>query len=337
MGDRRRATGLRLARPGPTTRVWGAAPAAASPPARRGCASWRAAALVAGGLALGGLALVVVVAAPPAAAEEVTQEQFEALLERAPAEPAALARLRGVDRVDGRPADMARALDGAEGADLERRLESLRVDTAGGRAERPTPAATADDTRAEARRILSGRRFHRSPVPRPLRGVLRWLGDVLRPVGEPFAKAWDRVSGNALAMGALAGAVVAVAAVVSTRAIRRRTAAGVARGRPAWPHGAALDPEELERQALAAERAGDLGTALRLRFRAGVVRLDRAGVVDDRPALTTGELTRRLPSPRLRHLAGAFEEVAYGGRPATAGDVDEARDEWPRVLEEASP
>lgn len=292
----------------------------------------------AGALAVAALALVVVVAASPAGAEELTLEQFETLVERAPAEPGALDRLRRVDRVDGRPLDMARALDGAEGADLERRLESLRLDTAGGPGDGATsPAATADDSRAEARRILDGRRFNRSPVPRPLRGVLRWLGDVLRPVGEPLAKAWDRVSGNALAMGALAGLVMAAAALVSTRAIRRRAASGVARSRRARRDGGALDPEELERQALAAEHSGDLATALRLRFRAGVVRLDRAGIVDDQPALTTGELTRRLTSPRLRHLATAFEEVAYGGRPATAGDVDEARAGWPRVLEEASP
>lgn len=293
---------------------------------------WRAAGL----LVLGALDLVVV-AASPATAEELTREQFEALVERAPAEPAALDRLRRVDRVDDRAVDMARALDGAEGADLERRLESLRLDTPGGPGGGATPpAATPDDIRAEARRILDGRRFNPSPVPRPLRGVLRWLGDVLRPVGEPFAKAWDRVSGNALAMGALAAAVVAGAVVVSTGAIRRRTAAGVARDRRDRGDRGALDPEQLERQALAAERSGDLAMALRLRFRAGVVRLDRAGIVADQPALTTGELTRRLTSPRLRHLATTFEEVAYGGRPATAGDVDEARAQWPRVLEEVS-
>ncbi|MGI8683624.1 MAG: DUF4129 domain-containing protein, partial [Acidimicrobiales bacterium] len=68
----------------------------------------------------------------------------------------------------------------------------------------------------------------------------------------------------------------------------------------------------------------------------GVERLDRAGVVVAKPALTTGALTRQLPSARLHALADAFEEVAYGGRPASADDVAAARSGWPRVLDEVA-
>jgi hypothetical protein len=35
-------------------------------------------------------------------------------------------------------------------------------------------------------------------------------------------------------------------------------------------------------------------------------------------------------------LARTFESVAYGGRAAEQPDVDRARHQWPRVLEEAS-
>ena len=281
--------------------------------------------------------VTLVETAAPAAATEVTTERLRRLVERAPFDPAALAELRAVDRVDGAPVDLGRALAGVRGADLRTRLDTLaepRGATAGGGAA--ASATDGDAARAEARRILAGRRFQESPVPRPLRGVLRWLGDALRPIGEPLGRAWDRLTANAWAMGALAVTVVLIATAVSARAARRRTAAGVARGRGVWRAGRAVDPDELERAAAAAEAAGDLATALRLRFRAGVVRLDRAGVVSDRPALTAGELTRHLPSPGLRILADAFEEVAYGGRPATPGDVDEARTGWPRVLDEAA-
>ena len=48
------------------------------------------------------------------------------------------------------------------------------------------------------------------------------------------------------------------------------------------------------------ERRGDLDAALRLRFLAGLVRLDDAGVVRLRPGLTNGAVSRTLRSPRLR-------------------------------------
>ncbi len=52
------------------------------------------------------------------------------------------------------------------------------------------------------------------------------------------------------------------------------------------------------------------------------------------PSVTTGEVRRTLDSRRFDDLAGTFEAVTYGGRPAEAPDADSARREWPRVLEE---
>ena len=277
------------------------------------------------------LIAVLMASAAPAPAEDLPVDQLRFLAERALSDPGAVDRLRRVDRVDGRPVDLARAIDGASTEQLRARLEAL---AAGSVATAPVAAGT--DPRSAARRILSGRKFNPSPVPRPFRGVLRRLGGWLRPVAEPLGAAWDRVSGNVLVTGAIGASVVAAAAFVTARIIRRRTSAGVERSTRATRSGARDDPDDLERRAAAAERAGMLDAALRLGFRAGVLRLDRAGVIADSPALTTGELTRRLASLPLRDLAGAFEEVAYGGRPATAGDLDAARDGWARVLEEAA-
>ncbi|MBW3626759.1 MAG: DUF4129 domain-containing protein, partial [Actinobacteria bacterium] len=95
------------------------------------------------------------------------------------------------------------------------------------------------------------------------------------------------------------------------------------------------DPVQLERSADEAERAGDLALAVRLRFRAGLVRLDRAGALRLRPSLTTGAVTRAVPSETLVRLATDFDEIAYGGRPAAPGDVAASRTGWPRVLAEA--
>ena len=91
----------------------------------------------------------------------------------------------------------------------------------------------------------------------------------------------------------------------------------------------------LERDADAAERRGDHETALRLRFRAGLLRLDRAGILRYRPSLTSGAVVRRVASPSLAVLATTLDEVVYGDRPASAGDVEDARQRWPVALEEA--
>lgn len=276
------------------------------------------------------LALAGVAGARPAGAEEVSAAQLHQLVQRALADPAAAGRLRSIDSVDGQPVDLDRALAGATGDELRARLRVLD----------PGPASTgaavpAGDPQADAMRILRDRRFRPSPVPRPFRGLLHTLGRWLRPIGDPLGQFFGAVAGSELALLLVALAVVALALLVSGRVIRRRSTAGVDHARRHRLRARDEDPDELDRLAAAAEQAGDLDLALRLRFRAGVLRLDRAGVVDDRPALTTGLLTRQLPSPLLRALALAFEEVAYGGRPASPADVAAARTGWPQLLEEA--
>ena len=281
--------------------------------------------------ALAVVAVAGLFAATPADAEEVSAEELQRLAQRAADDPAALARLRRVDSVGGQPVDLGRALEGATGEDLRARLRVLD----------PGPGAAAGagggagvDPRADAERILDGRRFRESPVPRPFRGILRTLGRWLEPIGEPLGRMFGALADEPLGLLLIAGAVLALAVVASILLVRRRSSAGVEHARRRRLRARDDDSDDLDRRAAAAEAAGDLGLALRLRFRAGVLRLDRAGVVDDRPALTAGSLTRQLPSPVLRDLAVAFEEVAYGGRPASPADVAAARAGWPRVLEE---
>jgi hypothetical protein len=98
--------------------------------------------------------------------------------------------------------------------------------------------------------------------------------------------------------------------------------------------GAVVDPDALEREAEQAERDGDLERAVRLRFRAGLLRLDRARAIEFRPSLTTTEVSRAVRSAAFDELALTFEEVAYGGRAASGPDVEEARREWPALLAE---
>jgi hypothetical protein len=199
------------------------------------------------------------------------------------------------------------------------------------RADAGSPAAQA---RAEARHILSERRYHGSSVPRPFHGILDWLGRHLHFV----ANAWDwiarHVGGQHVLWGIVGAICVAVAAWAASRLARRRA------GREASAAAAAAgarrdDPRELERLADEAERRGDLEIALRLRFRAGLLRLGREQALTWRPSLRTREARRALRSARFDRLAREFDEVVYGRRPARSDDLASARSEWPHVLEEA--
>jgi len=127
--------------------------------------------------------------------------------------------------------------------------------------------------------------------------------------------------------------LVGVVALLS-REVRRREATAQKRG-SAPELSPRANPRELERLAAEAEERGDLQEAVRLRFRAGLVRLDDKGAIRLRASLTTGEVARRLESPPFERLATDFDEIVYGGRTAEAGDVEVARSEWPRVVEGA--
>ena len=93
------------------------------------------------------------------------------------------------------------------------------------------------------------------------------------------------------------GAILVVAAAVIARLfLTRRVRAATAERRLA---AAARDedPRSLDRRADAAEAAGDLEAALRLRFRAGLLRLDARGAIVFRPSISTHEVRRKLPPP----------------------------------------
>ncbi len=278
------------------------------------------------------LVTLVVLAPSPAAATDVSAEELARLARRARSDAGALAQLRHVSSVGGAPVDVASALEGADGDRLRSRLTALAAQRAG----------TSQDPelqRSQAREVLSQRRYREQEVPRPFAGLFSFLGRLLKPVGDAFTAAFSFLArllpGGDSSVWAVLGLVVVVgAAAISLRLGRRRAQAseqGTARSRLR-----SLDERALERAADAAALAGDHSRAVRLRFLAGLLRLDKADAITWRPSLTTSEVEARISSPEFESLARSFDEIVYGGRAAVFEDSEQARAGWQRVLQEVS-
>jgi len=193
----------------------------------------------------------------------------------------------------------------------------------------------ADAARRQAHAILRQRRYRGSSVPRPLHGLLVWLGEKLAPLAWPVHWLGRHLpGGDATVWVLIAALVVLAAALLAGRTAARRGGRRLEQSERARLPSKA-DPARLEREADEAERAGDLELALRLRFRAGLLRLARARLIPPRDSLTSGEVRRILRLREFDTLARAHDEVVYGGRVASTDDAVLARETWPRVLESA--
>jgi Flp pilus assembly pilin Flp len=190
----------------------------------------------------------------------------------------------------------------------------------------------AGAARAEARDILSERRFQQHDLPDPFRDVLDrvagWLDAVFDAIGDLLDGALP--GGRPVVWAVLIAVAVIAAAALVQRSLGRRRA--LPSDRVAAGAIAREDPDGLERRAREAAARGDHELALRLGFRAGVVRLHRRGRIDAEDSLSTGEVARAVRSPRFDRAAARFDEVVYGRRPAAAEDVESARAAWDEAL-----
>lgn len=132
--------------------------------------------------------------------------------------------------------------------------------------------------------------------------------------------------GGPLVMALLLGAVLVVTVVLVTAHLGRRRARSVeARIRREHEAARGMDPAELERRADEAERADDHARAFRLLFRAALLRLDGAGMIDLGPGTTSGSVADQLGSDEFAAVASRFDAVVYGDRPATPRDPESVR------------
>jgi hypothetical protein len=278
-------------------------------------------------LGLVALAASISIASPTAApaaalAADVSSGELQTLAsEAAGGDQQALAELRTVTSVGGRPVTIAAALATNRGDELHARLLALTAAGAG-----TTPAISAANARRAAQAILHGQSSGRSTVSDPLQSALNKIGHALATLAR------DVPGGSVVFWTVVAALVLGVATLGSRRMLGRLERAGQRRADGFQT--AVDDPEELEREARAAEARGEFDAAVRLRFRAGLLSLGARKAITYRPSLLTADVARRLHSTRFEALAATFERVAYGGAAAGSADAAEAREGWKLVLGE---
>jgi hypothetical protein len=197
-----------------------------------------------------------------------------------------------------------------------------------------SPAATS--AREQAHAILTEGRFHSAAVPHPLHGVLEAIGEALEEalalLPDAVGSLGTTVPGGSLVVWLLLTAMLlALIVLLGTRGTRR----ALDSGRDAPLSDDARDPvsaAQLLREASAAERDGRAEDAVRLHFRRGLLLLLESERLDVAPAMLNTEVSRALRSELFDTLARTFEEIAYGGRPATAQDAQDSRRGWSALL-----
>ncbi|MDQ3759878.1 MAG: DUF4129 domain-containing protein [Actinomycetota bacterium] len=256
------------------------------------------------------VAAVALLAAPAGAgATEVSRADLVDLAERAPTDSAALEELRAVTSVDGVPADLESTLAGVEGDDLDARLEEI----ARSAEDAPPAGLEAAEARARVEEILAG---DPPDPPPPSDG------------GEGV-----EVPSPSLPLGLVIAVVIVALAIAAASQLGRRTILereASAGGSNPKRSGA----RDLSREADEAEGRGDFGAAVRLRFQAGLTRLDELGSIELRPSLTASGAVHESGLAAIAGLATAYERVAFGGRTASAGDAETQRTGWKKVVDE---
>jgi hypothetical protein len=195
-------------------------------------------------------------------------------------------------------------------------------------------APNAALARHQAREILAEPRFHAAPVPQPLHGALHTLGRLLEAPLEVVEELVSSLApsvpgGKPVVWALLAAALLIVGGLVAARHLRRSLGEQHEHREGQIPPASA---RELEAAAARAEDERRYADAVRLRFRAGLVRLaerDMLVLVDSTPNV---EVARALASGHFDRLARDFDEIVYGGRAARPEDAESARREWRDLL-----
>ncbi|NNN21069.1 MAG: hypothetical protein HKL80_03600 [Acidimicrobiales bacterium] len=93
-----------------------------------------------------------------------------------------------------------------------------------------------------------------------------------------------------------------------------------------------LDIRGLEESALEAEKNGDLKTALRLRYRVGLLKLESSGVLSKTELSPRFKLSRQMHLHDFDEVSVDLEDVVYGDFHTTNAHLERSREKWPEIL-----
>jgi hypothetical protein len=173
-----------------------------------------------------------------------------------------------------------------------------------------------DEARTAARRELSKQEYQRDQ-PGLAERALRWVWDQINEL-------LDRAA-NTAPFGWAGLAVIAAVIVVAVIALRLRLGpmAGRAKAAQVLFSGRPMTAAEHRAAAAAHESAGEWAQAIRERLRAVIRGLEERGLLDPRPGRTADESATEAGAvvpgcaTELRAGAQTFDDIWYGGRPAT--------------------
>ena len=249
------------------------------------------------------------------------------------AEAGDIGSLAEVTAVDGVAVDMARILSGSDSGARARAIARL-LDGGENIPGAPFIGEPGDEIAASlAQRVLDQPKYDvpaESAFDRFLAQAQAWLAELL---GRTIAALGGTRNAALVAMLIVAAAGIGGFGFLA----RRRSASIEATADLVRILAEGGDPVDYDRLAESADREGRFGDSIRYRFVAGLLRLDLAGRITFRPGLTTGQVVDQLADDRFTRLAHDFEEIAYGGRNATAAMRDRTVEEWRAVLSDRVP
>lgn len=241
------------------------------------------------------------------------------------AQPAALLEIH---TIDGSPVDFAALL--AE--DRDTRIEVIA------RMAAPAPIDSAQ-VMEQISSVLADPRY--PPVEEP-----SWLDRLLAPLYRFWNRIWLMAAdwlqlvffkileflGTGIARWVGAAILLAATAAAALVLGRRRARELERRAVIERILELGLDPAELEELAAAAHERGDDAEAIRLRFVAGLLRLDGLGEIEFAPGLSNGMISQRLGSETFDLLASQFDRVVYGRQPVGSDDHARCVADWDDLL-----
>jgi hypothetical protein len=185
-----------------------------------------------------------------------------------------------------------------------------------------------------AREILAEDRFQPAETPAAVRRPLSWLGqqilDLFSPVGR--ALKWFFVTMfSSVFSGVIALIIFGFITFLIVRALQGRRRVQAASSALDAAAGVVTDPNELERQAALAAQNGNFAEAVRLRYVAGLRRLEQDTDVPATIASTNGKLRTEVCVAEFDQLSDDFDFIIYGERLADASHDSNAQQRWPQV------